>query len=398
MKTQYFKYIIISFSLTFITLSCGKVATPDPEPIVLVSSTLVKELSKEQFVAQISASMGSSVALFVGGGVKQYKLVYKTKNTDGTEIQASGAVIIPVGTSAALTGALPLLSYQHGTIFDDKQAPSYLSANGEGTIASLMATLGYIVAAPDYIGYGTSNTLPHSYEHRNGLATASLDLLRAAKEFITKEKANWNQNLYIAGYSEGGFATMSLQKKIEEEFPTEFNLKASSCGAGAYNKTLSFKTLATTKSSGDPQHNASYIWVLLTYDSIYKLNRPLTAYFAEPYATQITKDKQNVRISGSLTTILSDAVKKGVTDGTDTALLNAVKDNDVFDWKPKTPTQLYHGTADTYVPFFNSQTAYDAMQKRGATNVQLISIAGGDHGSSVQNYLLGTISFFSNTK
>ncbi|WP_394991339.1 alpha/beta hydrolase family protein [Emticicia sp.] len=396
MQTKYYKYFIIYISLTLVTWSCGKVATPDPEPVVLVSSTLVKELTKEQLIASLSLTLGSQVSLFVQGGVKQYKIVYKTKNTDGTEIQASGAVIIPVG--ATLSGPLPLLSYQHGTIFDDKQAPSYLSTDGEGAIASFLSTLGYIVAAPDYIGYGASNNLPHTYEHRNGLATAGLDMLRATKEFITKEKANWNQSLYIAGYSEGGYATMSLQKKIEEEAPTEFNLKASSCGAGAYNKTSSFKTLVSTKSSGDSQHNASYIWVLLTYDRIYKLNRPMSAYFIEPFATQIQKEQQNARISGNFLTILNDAVKKGITDGTDTALLTAVKDNDVFDWKPKTPTRLYHGTADTYVPFINSQTAFDAMQKRGATNVALFPVAGGDHGSTIQSFLLGTLEFFSNTK
>lgn len=398
MRTKYFKYVIISITLTLVTWSCGKVVTPDPQPVVLVSSTLVKEYTKEQLVASLGTSLGSQVSFFVQGGVKQYKIVYKTKNTDGTEIQASGAVIIPVG--AAFTKAMSLLSYQHGTIFDDKQAPSYLTADGEGAIASFISTIGdgYIVAAPDYIGYGSSNNLPHTYEHREGLASAGLDMLRAAKELITKEKINWNQSLYIAGYSEGGYATMALQKKIEEEAPTEFSLKASSCGAGAYNKTLSFKTLATTKSSGDSQHNASYIWVLLTYDRVYKLNRAMSAYFAEPYATQIQKEQQNARISGNFLTILSDVVKKGVNEGTDTALLNAVKDNDIFDWKPKTPTRLYHGTSDTYVPFINSQTAFDAMQKRGATNVALFPVAGGDHGSSIQSFLLGTLEFFSNTK
>lgn len=397
MKTKLFKYFIISFTLAFVTWSCDKSTTETPQPQVLVSSTLVKELTKEQLISALGSSLGAQAALFISSGVKQYKIVYKTKNTDGTEIQASGALIVPVKTG---TTAMPMVSYQHGTIFDDKQAPSYFSADGEGTIASVLATIntGYIVVAPDYIGYGASNTLPHTYEHREGLASASLDMLRAAKEVITKEKINWNNNLFIAGYSEGGFATMSLQKKIEEETGSEFNLKASSCGAGAYNKTLSFKTLVSTPSSGNPQHNASYIWVLLTYDKIYKLNRPMTDYFTATYAAQIQKEQQNARISGSLTTILSDAVKKGVTDGTDTALLNAVKDNDVFDWKPKTPTQLYHGTADTYVPYFNSQTAFDAMKKRGASNVELIPVTGGDHGSSIQSYLLGTLSFFGNVK
>lgn len=397
MQTKLLKYFIISITLTFVTWSCSKTtSTVDPQPTVLVSSTLVKELTKEQLITLLTPTLGAQASLFVRTGVKQYKVVYKTKNTDGTEIQASGALIIPMGT--VFPDPLPLVSYQHGTIFDDKQAPSYYTQDGEGTIASLLASLGYIVAAPDYIGYGASNNLPHTYEQREGLATACLDMLRASKESITQLKANWNKNVFIAGYSEGGYATMSLQKKIEDEFPNEFNLKASSCGAGAYNKTLSFKTFISTKSSGDPQHNASYIWVLLTYNNIYKLNRPMSAYFIEPFATQITKEQQNARISGNFASLLSDAVKKGINDGTDTTLLNAVKDNDVFDWKPKTPTQLYHGTADTYVPFFNSQTAVDAMKKRGATNVELISIQGGEHGSSVQTYLLGTLSFFSGIK
>src|SRR5665811_2636213 len=39
---------------------------------------------------------------------------------------------------------------------------------------------------------------------------------------------------YIAGYSQGGWATMQLQKAIEENYSNQFNLKASACGAGPY--------------------------------------------------------------------------------------------------------------------------------------------------------------------
>jgi dipeptidyl aminopeptidase/acylaminoacyl peptidase len=86
---------------------------------------------------------------------------------------------------------------------------------------------------------------------------------------------------------------------------------------------------------------------------------------------------------------------KGIADGTDTGFLNAVKDNDVFDWKPKTPTRLYHGTADQLVFYFNSQNAVNAMKARGATNVELIPIPGKDHGTAIQDFLLGTYQFFS---
>ncbi|RYU95719.1 alpha/beta hydrolase family protein [Emticicia agri] len=392
MKIKFFRYFLVSITLTVFVWSCDKAPTePIPQPVVLVKATLVHEYTKEQLLASLG-SQASDFALFIRGGVKQYKIIYKTKNTDGTEIQASGALVIP--SIPNLTTPLPLASYQHGTIFSDSEAPSYFNANGEGTLASVLATLGYIVSAPDYIGYGNTNNLPHTYEHREGLATASLDMLRAVKEFIIQENVSWNKNVYLGGYSEGGFATLALQKKIEEEAPTEFTLKASSCGAGAYNKTLSFKTIASEGSSGDPTHNASYIWVILTYDRAYKLNRDMTSYFKEPYASQIQKDKQNVRIQGSFNTLISDAIKQSLANDSDAALTNAVKDNDIFDWKPKTPTMLTHGTADTYVPSFNTQTAYDAMAKRGATNVRLNLVTNGTHGSTIQRYLLDTISFF----
>ena len=391
MQVRILKYL--SVSLFLFVLGCKKTENElQPQKTYLVSATLVKEFTKDELIAALGQA-GPQFALLVKNGVKQYKIVYNTTNTDGTTVKASGALIVPVLATAA-----PMLSYQHGTIFDDSDAPSYLTTtSSEGQTATLLASFGYIISAPDYIGYGVSNNLPHPYEHREGLATASLDMLRAAKETITSQKINWNNNLYVAGYSEGGYATMSLQKKIEETTGTEFNLKAASSGAGAYNKTLSFKNLVSTKSSGVATHNASYIWVLLTYDRIYKFNRPMNTYFVEPYATQIQAQKQNARIVGSFDSLLTTAVKKGITDGTETALLAAVTDNDVFDWKPKTPTRLYHGDKDTYVPYVNSVTAADAMKKRGA-DVELVTVPGGDHGTSISNFFLGTLTFFESKK
>lgn len=388
MKNNRIIYLLLP--LIFFVWSCQETEeVPASQPIHLVSASLVKEYTRAEFLNTLGQN-AQLISALVRGGVKQYKIVYKTKNTDGTDILASGAMTVPVG----ITDKVPLLSYQHGTIFNDRDAPSYFSeTGGEGQTATLIASMGYIVSAPDYIGYGETKNIPHTYEQREGLATASLDMLRAVKEAIAQEKLNWNESTYIAGYSEGGFASMSLLKKLEETAASEFTVKAASCGAGAYNKTLSFKTLINTPTSGVATYNASYIWVLLTYDNIYKLNRPVSAYFVAPYAAQIEKERQNARITGNLGDLLNPSLKKGIADGTDTALLAAVADNDVFDWKPKTSLRLYHGDKDDYVPFFNSQTAFDAMKKRGA-DVELKTVVNGDHATSISDFLLGTLQYF----
>jgi Secretory lipase len=396
-------YYLIFPVIFFIVTSCSTSTTTDPTPVnkYLVSSSLIGEYNKASLQTRANGLTGGvnnpSVTLFVNAllkfDIKAYKIIYKTKSTDGTEIQASGALIIP-----NTTDAIPMISQQHGTIRTDAQAPSnYQSSSEAYSIASIFGSNGYIIACPDYIGYGVSKNIEHPYEHRESLAQASLDMIRASTEFIANEKINWNKKLMITGYSQGGFATMSLQKKIEEQFPTEFNLVASSCGAGAYNKTQFMKDLMNNTTHGIPEYNQLYIWVTQTYNRIYGLNRLMNTYFKEPYAADIQAKGNNANVSVSINLAFLDAFKKGVNDGTDTKFLDAVKDNDVFDWAPKTETQLYHGDADQQVFYSNSVTAEKAMKAKGG-KVTLFTTAGGTHGSTLSDYAIGTFSFFSGKK
>lgn len=375
--------------------SCKDDGTPSVPPveenIYLKESTSIKALTKEQILQQaIPLTAG-----YVKSGVKVYRITYKTKNTDGADITASGALIIPT-----VAGPVSMISVQHGTITDKNDAPSNFRDNSEAaSFGSLFGSMGYIIAYPDYIGYGASTDLPHPYEHRASLASASLDMLRAAKEFLRGQtEVKWDEKLYIAGYSEGGYATMSLQKKIEEEASSEFNLRASSCGAGAYDKTAFMKYIINTKTDGVAGYNSLYLWVLLTYDRIYKLNKPASYYFTDKYAAQITASGKDASISGSFHLALNDSFKKALNDGTDKGFIDAIGDNDVYNWKPKTPTRLYHGTQDPLVFYFNSENTFNAMKALGANNVQFIPVPSGTHSSSIPAFLLGTLDFFTQTK
>jgi pimeloyl-ACP methyl ester carboxylesterase len=354
----------------------------------LLASTFIKDVSKED-ISRINPLLSA----YARNNVKAYRITYKTKNTDGAEITASGAVLVPVTAQP-----VSMISVQHGTISSDASAPSNFGEGSEAaTFGSVFGSMGYIISYPDYIGYGASKDLPHPYEHRASLASSTLDMLRAVKELMKEQtEVQWNNKLYIAGYSEGGYATMSLQKKIEEEASSEFNLKASSCGAGAYDKTAFMKYVINSSVSSVASYNSLYLWVMLTYDRIYKLNKPKAYYFKEPFAAQIEKLGYENRINVSFNTILNDSFKTAVNTGSDTGFIAAIGDNDVYDWKPRTPTRLFHGDADPLVFYFNSVNAEAAMKKRGAADVQLITIPGGTHSSSITAFLLGTLAFFEN--
>ncbi|MCE7041940.1 S9 family peptidase [Dyadobacter sp. CY312] len=385
------------FILTILILSgCdneNKPVDPVQENKYLKESSLIKELSKDDIL-----KINPLFAAYVKNGIKVYKVTYKTTNTDGAEITASGAVIMPVSNQPA-----SMISVQHGTITTDAEAPSHYASSSEtATFGAMFGAMGYIIAYPDYIGYGASKDLPHPYEHRASLGSASLDLLRASKELLKGQTAvKWDEKLFLAGYSEGGYATMSLQKRIEEEASTEFNLRASSCGAGAYDKTAFMKEIINNQTHAVVNYNRLYLWVLLSYDRIYKLNKPATYYFKEPWAAQIAAangDPSKVLINTSFHNILTDSFKKALNDGTDQDFIKAIADNDVYNWKPKTPTKLYHGLSDQLVFPFNSVNAEAAMKKLGAADVQFIPVPGGDHGSTITPYLLGTLTFFQDPK
>lgn len=387
-----FIWIIWLLTLT----ACSQTSpTPAPQDQYLVGSTQLAQLTKEQAVTQLKEAAalfgGISPGVFVQNGCTVYRLTYRTKNVDGSDITASGSLLVPTKT-----GALSLISIQHGTIFDEKQAPSYYAPNTEAyTVGTLGASLGYLVAYPDYIGYGESKQMPHPYEHRKTLSSASYDMLLAVREFCKQKAIDWNNNLYLSGYSQGGGATMGLQQKIESESPMTFALKAVSCGAGAYDKTNFTKFLLGNPSSGLPLANSQYVWVMQTYNRIYGFNRPLSFYLKEPYASRVQSQGTAAIIDVSLHLALADGFRNGILNGTDTEYLNALKDNDLYNFAPKTPTLLIHGTEDKQVYFLNSQNAFDAMKKQGALTVQLVPLTGKAHDTGIPDYLVRTLQFFS---
>ncbi|WP_230471317.1 alpha/beta hydrolase family protein [Hymenobacter jejuensis] len=371
------------------TPSAPTPAPPAPTPSsLLVNSSLIGEYSATDLASRVAeAPVAGALAKYP---IRVYRLTYTTPNTDGKPVTASGALLVPT-----VPQPLPLLSYQHGTIrpSDEDRAPSHYSTNSEVYSAvSVLASTGYIVSAPDYIGYGASKALPHPYEHAASLASASLDMMRAAREFCRRENILLNDKNFLLGYSEGGFATMALHKLIEEKYANELTVTASAPGAGAYHKSA----FANYILSSDKPLNflSTYVWVLDTYNRVYGINRPFAYYFNPPWAAQLEKNSFG-SVPDQPKQLFTASFRTSILTNTDPQMAAAFHDNDIYDWQPKAPLALFHGTADDYVPYFNSEDAYKAMQARGAKQVELHPVPGGNHFTSVVSYTLQALGFIS---
>lgn len=322
--------------------------------------------------------------------VREYKVVYETITPLGARTTASGALLLPENVGRAL----PLVSYQHGTITLTNDAPSSMDLTGEVTIGIAFATSGYAAAVPDYLGLGASPGL-HPYHHARSEATACIDMLRAVKTLCATNGFPVNDRLFLCGYSQGGHATVALLRELETYHTNEFAVTACAPMAGAYD--LSGVT-ATDFLSGRQLPNPYYfLYLLAAYQEVYQLAPSLADLLTAPYDT-ILPPLLNGNTSGSVinaalpadpTQILKPEYLAAFRADPRHPLRLALQDNDLYRWKPRAPLRLYHCAGDRDVIIANSQVAYASFLSLGASQVQLIDpLPAADHGACAQPSLV----------
>jgi hypothetical protein len=305
--------------------------------------------------------------------VNLYKVVYETVTPLGARTQASGALVLPLNTSRML----PLVSYQHGTITQTNQAPSFMQLTNEVTVGVAFATTGYAAVVPDYLGLGDSPGL-HPYLHARSEATACVDLLRAAKTFCLSNSVALTNQLFLCGYSQGGHATMALLRELETFHTNEFTVTACAPMAGPYD--LSGVTTTNFLSGSLPPNPYYLLYLLAAYQSVYHFANSLSDLLATNYAITLPPLLDGNHDSGELnaslpadpTQILKPAFLADFRANPRHPLRLALMDNDLYRWRPRAPLRLYHCAADQDVIIANSQIALASFQSLGATQVQLL--------------------------
>jgi pimeloyl-ACP methyl ester carboxylesterase len=332
--------------------------------------------------------------------VRAYKVTYETITPLGAKIGASGALLLPVGTGHPL----PLASYQHATITQTNMAPSSMDLNGEVTVGLALACTGYAVVVPDYLGLGDS-PWPHPFQHARSEATACVDMLRAAKTLCATNGFPLTNRLFLAGYSQGGHATMALFRELETFHTNEFTVTACAPGAGAYDMSgVTATDFLSGKTFPDPYF---FLYVLAAYQDVYKLAPTLADLLTPPYDTTLpplvqgnsSSDQMNAAMPGDPTRILKPEYLADIRANPRHPLRLALQENNVYQWKPVAPMRLYHCAADMDVIIANSQVALAYFQSVGATQVQLIDPAPtDDHSSCAQPSLLQAKAWFDTMK
>ena len=397
-------YIVTVVFVGLFLNSCNKKDDPEKVPaeyfisnefkFAITSQEAKIRLTTFQVIIPETAVFGP----LVKNDIEVHKVTYKTtyKNSN---IQASGLVCLP-----KKEGNYPVFCFQNGTNTLLSEAPTENPKDDLLSILQSVASMGFIVVIPDYIGFGASSQLTHPYLHAESTTQSIMDMLRAVNEFSTDEKivAKPTKDLYIFGYSQGGWATMQLQKAIETNYSAEFNLVASSCAAGPY--SLDYMNEYITSNTNYPMpYFLAYL--LNAYHSIGQFTNPLSDFIQEPYASKIPGLFNGLNSGGTintaLTTNMADLLTpeyraQYATNPKFIGLKGAFIANSVAVWNLVTPTRLYHGGNDEFIPVSMSQKTLLDFKTAGVpdSKIKLIIFPGYDHTMGVVPVGLSTISWF----
>lgn len=350
-------FFLITFTACDLIDDDGEI--PKTEDQYLISYSIVAQYPFDLVVKPLFQKIeteypdATGISQKVKHGVWVYRVNYKTKYKE-QEVAASGLVCIPMAN-----GSFPLLSFQNGTNTLHAKAPSKSPTDSLFVMIEAVAATGFIVALPDYLGFGASSTMFHPYLHKESTVTSVVDFFRAIREMTAKMKSTiLTKDTYLMGYSQGGWATMAIKQELETNLASEFTVKATSCGAGPYDLTHVSNTIFSKQVYDMPYFLA---YIMNSYIQSSEISLSYADIFNTPYSGQgyisglFDGTHDSGYINGKLSTTINQLFKSNFLDSLATApryktLRDALSDNSIKAWKTTSPTLLIHGLGDTFVP------------------------------------------------
>ena len=312
----------------------------------LQSATLLGSIAATDMAQALQAQDSRIPDLVPRYDVLAYRLEYTTSDVNGQPIRASGLVGVPAKAAGA---ASPVLSYQHGTIFRDSEAPSNNAVASE--VALVMASVGYIVLAPDYVGYGASKGAPHPYLLSGPSAAAVVDFLTAAQTWRRQQGVADNGQLFMTGYSEGGYVTLAAHRALQWGNSAHLqNLRQVVVGAGPYNVQATMDGLVDVV-----RQENKVVGALINPGFLRHLGGSAQREVRRALLKALLPNDADVVIDATfIDNFLSDDVPN----------LNRL--SNVHQWRPTLPVRFYHGKDDRTVPYASAASTVQAMQAQGA--------------------------------
>jgi poly(3-hydroxybutyrate) depolymerase len=423
------------------SMALGRGALLQTPPALMMSisaQTLAVQLTADAAGAQSVLTEVLTLAGVPQCDINIYHLEYVTVGGQSETTTASGALMVPSGGSGC-SGPRPIVLYAHGTQASKTFNIADLSnsENAEGILlAAFFAARGYIVVAPNYAGYDTSALPYHPFLVAAQQADDMIDALAASRSALTSTVISMttptsdNGQLFITGYSQGGFVAMATQSEMQS---LNMTVTAGAPMSGPY----ALEAFVDSEFAGQVSQGAPVVATLLldgyqnSYGNTYAQPSDIVSpQFASGFTNLLpsTTSRSDLYSEGKLPqfALLSatapNAGYASITPATQPAafaatfaqgfgdpplIINAyrlsylqdmaanpdggfptattglpasspqlawreqIKANDLRNWTPTSPTMLCGGDHDPTVYFFNTQLLQDYWMAHPSSNASL---------------------------
>lgn len=402
--------ILLITTFLFTLINCDINDSPEKSQIFagqLISQQKVRDLTVDEIKNCLLSKNFSSLTSNINPQkpISIWEITFYTNNGFDSLIEASAIICIP-----SEIGKYPLLTLHQGTIYEDSYTPSQRVTDIETqtksiglAVAALTASSGYVSLAPDLIGFGASVNNPQYMLVKKLNATNTADMIVACKELLETENYQVSEQLFVMGYSQGGYTALAVNNYLKE---SNYNLKPTAVVAAAFPSILSEFTNACLDTLKSPDAFLTYF----LYSHCYYNNLDLNNIYR--------KDAQNIfdslfdglhseqQIINSLSKLTNNEIytKEIIEDYTNNTGLGKTLGETIdnctpseWDWSNTTQMRLYCGNKDELVPQIVIQTFKETIENNGA-NVSLTFIPNKSHISAFEPIMIEAFNWFNELK
>jgi len=319
--------------------------------------------------------------------VNLYRITYHSviPELNNKPTVASGLLAIPENAK----GTLPVLSYQHGTVFGKTDVPSFPDESLETRlILANFAGNGYIVMAADNFGKGISIEAD-AYQIKASTQQANLDMLFAGQAVL--KIMNIKQGpLFLSGWSMGSWSTLMFLQKLQSlDIPVQAVALASTP-----NDIFSLiNAWLHVPSKLDAQWLPALIALQLNaYSTFYDMPGLVQWGIKEEYQQAAIDYYQNKidftdfykKTTGKVNEFLKPEFIKASSTG-EGRYWDLLRKNAAYTFRSLTPVNVYYGEVDEALPVYVSTLFGDYQKMTGGAPVNTISAGKkGDHRGTYQ--------------
>ena len=309
--------------------------------------------------------------------VDLYRVLYPSviPEQDNRPTTASGLIALP-DFGDEKPDKLPLISYQHGTVYAKNEVPSDLENSMETRLmVAQFAGQGYALIGADYFGRGQSPETD-SYLVKGSTQQACLDMLFAAQAAFPQLGVEVGP-LFLSGWSQGGWSTFVFLHKLQS---VGIPVTAAAVASGPVDLYATINRWANAWEPIDaayiPPLQSNMIYAFEEYYgwpglANWAIKPEYQEAAAQLFRNEISFEEAEPLLPTRYPDLLQDDFKAALALGED-RFSRLLQDSHAYRWRSVTPARVYHGGIDEVTPAFIGTLPVGYQQVIGGATVTAV--------------------------